>query len=45
MNRGDVICKNEGCCGSIVCLVNHDDNEFVGCENYGRVISDRDNNK
>ncbi len=45
VNRGDVICKNEGCCGSIVCLVNHDDNEFVGCENYGRVISDRDNNK
>lgn len=45
VNRGDVICKNEGCCGSIVCLVNHDNCEFVGCENYGRVISDRDNNK
>lgn len=45
VNHGDVICKNEGGCGSIVCLVNHADNEFVECENYGRVISDRENNK
>ena len=44
VNHGDVICKANGAAGSIVCLVNHDDNEFVGCENYGRVISDRDNN-
>ena len=44
VNHGDVICQTNGAAGSIVCLVNHDDNEFVGCENYGRVISDRDNN-
>ena len=44
VNHGDVICRTNGAAGSIVCLVNHDDNEFVGCENYGRIISDRDNN-
>ena len=44
VNHGDVICKANGAAGSIVCLVNHDDNEFVGCENYGRVISARDHN-
>lgn len=25
-------------------LVNHNDNEFIGCESYGRVISDRPDN-
>ena len=44
VNRGDVICQTNGAAGGIVCLVNHADNEFVGCENYGRIISDRENN-
>lgn len=45
VNRGDVICRTEGAAGGIVCLINHDDNQFVGCENYGRIITDRaDNN-
>lgn len=31
--------------GGIVCLVNDDGNAFVGCENYGLVITDRANYK
>lgn len=41
VNRGDVICKTSGAAGGIVCLVNDDGNAFVGCENYGLVITDR----
>jgi len=33
-----------GLIGGILCLVNHNDNEFIGCESYGRVISDRPDN-
>lgn len=44
VNRGDVICKTGGAAGGIVCLVNHDNNCFIGCESYGRVITDRANN-
>lgn len=31
--------------GGIICLVNDDGNAFVGCENYGLVITDRANYK
>lgn len=34
-----------GAAGGIVCLVNDDGNAFVGCENYGLVITDRANYK
>ena len=44
VNKGDVICKTGGAAGGIVCLVNHDNNCFIGCESYGRVITDRANN-
>ena len=30
-----------GATGGVVCLVNDDGNAFVGCENYGLVITDR----
>jgi len=30
-----------GAAGGVVCLVNDDGNAFVGCENYGLVITDR----
>ena len=45
VNRGNVICKTSGAAGGIVCLVNDDGNAFVGCENYGLVITDRANYK
>ena len=45
VNRGNVICKTGGAAGGIVCLVNDDGNAFVGCENYGLVITDRANYK
>ena len=41
VNRGNVICKTSGAAGGIICLVNDDGNAFVGCENYGLVITDR----
>lgn len=41
VNRGNVICKTSGAAGGVVCLVNDDGNAFVGCENYGLVITDR----
>lgn len=44
MNRGDLISRTKGAAGGILCLVNHNDNEFIGCESYGRVISDRPDN-
>ena len=43
-NRGDLISRTKGAAGGILCLVNHNDNEFIGCESYGRVISDRPDN-
>ena len=43
MNRGDLISRTKAA-GGILCLVNHNDNEFIGCESYGRVISDRPDN-
>lgn len=45
VNRGNVICKTSGAAGGIICLVNDDGNAFVGCENYGLVITDRANYK
>ena len=36
-----MICKTSGAAGGVVCLVNDDGNAFVGCENYGLVITDR----
>lgn len=44
VNRGDLISRTKGAAGGILCLVNHNDNEFIGCESYGRVISDRPDN-
>ncbi len=41
INRGNLISKTEGAAGGVVCLVNDDNNSFVGCENYGLVITDR----
>lgn len=34
-----MICKTSGAAGGIICLVNDDGNAFVGCENYGLVIT------
>ena len=44
VNRGDLISRTKGAAGGILCLVKHNDNEFIGCESYGRVISDRPDN-
>ena len=44
-NYGDVVSTTKGAAGGILCLVNADDNVLDGVENYGNVITDRENNK
>ena len=39
-----MVYQTENAAGGILCLVNHNDNEFIGCESYGRAISDRPDN-
>lgn len=41
VNKGDLVCDNEGAAGGILCLVNADDNQFISCESYGKVVTDK----
>lgn len=41
INYGDIISSTSAAAGGIICLVNDNGNIFDGCENYGRVISDK----